>query len=56
MGKYRKENPNNLFYLKAPTHFSYFMNRGLILKNTSNNPIMKNMEGYVLSLILVKKY
>ena len=40
-----KENPNNLLYLKAPTQFSYFMNRGLILKNTSNNPIMKKYGG-----------
>ena len=43
--KIEKKYPNNLLYLKAPKHFAYFMNRGLILRKTTDSPIIKKYGG-----------
>ena len=39
------DNPNKLLYLKAPSQFAYFMNRGLIVRKISNSPIMEKYQG-----------
>ena len=41
--KIEEDNPEKLLFLKAPSHFAYFMNKGLITnKNLSSNSIEKN--------------
>ena len=48
--KIEKENPSNLLYLKAPSQFAYFMNRGLILKTKLNNSLRKEYQGLCFEL------
>ena len=43
-------NPNKNLFLKAPKQFSYFMNKGLILRDRSNFPIKKTNKSLCFEL------